>query len=300
MDLLVITGPTGVGKTELSIKIAEKFNGEIISADSMQIYKNFDVGTAKVDLSTTTIPHHMIDIVEANDDFTVFNFQQKAKYLISDINLRGKLPILVGGTGLYIDSILYNLTFQNSGKNQEYRQYLNELKEKHGIQYLYELLLQKDPNAAKNIDRNNVHRIIRALEISQTGTKDDSKFRDENNEYNLLYLGLTMDRERLYNNINFRVEEMLKKGLLDEVSNLLKQYPSESKAFKAIGYKEVISFLNNEINFLEMKNLIQKNSRHYAKRQLTWFKRDSRIIWLNREDKNILEDIYSLVGEKFE
>ncbi|EGY78640.1 tRNA (adenosine(37)-N6)-dimethylallyltransferase MiaA [Peptoniphilus indolicus] len=299
MNLIILTGPTGVGKTELSLKIAKEYNGEIISADSMQIYKEFNIGTAKIDTSQTDIVHHMIDIVDANTEFSVYDFQQQVKKLIEEINLRGKMPILVGGTGLYINSIVYNLTFQEQSKDIAYREYLNLVLQEKGLGYLYELLLEVDPESANQIDRNNSHRIIRALEISKSGKKDNSNFNSKNNEYNLLYLGLNMERSKLYENINIRVEQMINQGLIKEVSELVEKYSENSQAFKAIGYKEVISYFKNDISLEEMVELIKKNSRHYAKRQITWFKRDDRIIWLDKEDKNIFKTLKKLVGDKF-
>lgn len=299
MNLIILTGPTGVGKTELSLKIAKEYNGEIISADSMQIYKEFNIGTAKIDTSQTDIVHHMIDIVDANTEFSVYDFQQQVKKLIEEINLRGKMPILVGGTGLYINSIVYNLTFQEQSKDIAYREYLNLVLQEKGLGYLYELLLEVDPESANQIDRNNSHRIIRALEISKSGKKDNSNFNSKNNEYNLLYLGLNMERSKLYENINIRVDQMINQGLIKEVSELVEKYSENSQAFKAIGYKEVISYFKNDISLEEMVELIKKNSRHYAKRQITWFKRDDRIIWLDKEDENIFETVKRLVGDKF-
>ncbi|MBL7575083.1 tRNA dimethylallyltransferase [Peptoniphilus asaccharolyticus DSM 20463] len=299
MNLIILTGPTGVGKTELSLKIAEKYNGEIISADSMQIYRKFDIGTAKIDCSKTDIVHHMIDIVDGDMEFSVYEFQQKAKTLIEDINKRNKMPILVGGTGLYINSIVYNLTFQESGKDDAYREHLNQLAKEKGLDYLYAQLVELDPNSAELIDKNNSHRIIRALEIAKNGKKDNSSFNTKNEEYNLLYLGLNMDRAKLYDNINKRVDQMMYSGLLKEVNELIKLYPETSQSFKAIGYKEVLSYIKGEITSEEMSELIKKNSRHYAKRQLTWFKRDDRIVWLDREDEDLFGKVEKLVGEKF-
>lgn len=299
MNLIILTGPTGVGKTELSLKIAKEYNGEIISADSMQIYKEFNIGTAKIDTNQTDIIHYMIDIIDANTEFSVYDFQQQVKKLIEEINLRGKMPILVGGTGLYINSIVYNLTFQEKSKDTAYREYLNSLLQEKGLEYLYELLLEVDPESAKQIDRNNSHRIVRALEISKTGKKDNSNFNSKNNEYNLLYLGLNMQRSKLYENINIRVDQMINQGLIKEVSELVEKYSENSQAFKAIGYKEVISYFKNDISLEEMVELIKKNSRHYAKRQITWFKRDDRIIWLDKEDESIFERVKKLVGDKF-
>lgn len=299
-NLLIIAGPTGVGKSELSIELAEKYNGEIISADSMQIYKKMDIGTAKVDYSNSNIKHHMLDIVDFNENFSVSDFQKKAKSLIKDINIRGKLPIVVGGTGLYINSLCYNLTFQNQAKDVEYRKELEDTAANKGIYYLYKKLEKIDPDSAKKIDPNNKNRIIRALEINKTSTKENNRLREENNDYNLLYICLYMDRKKLYDKINNRVDKMIKLGLIDETKDLIKDLDDYNfNSLKAIGYKEVISYLNSEISLDECIDLIKRNSRRYAKRQFTWFRRDERVIWINKDCDNWKEDIENLMGEKF-
>ena len=299
-NLLIIAGPTGVGKSELSIELAEKYNGEIISADSMQIYKKMDIGTAKVDYSNSNIKHHMLDIVDFNENFSVSDFQKKAKSLIKDINNRGKLPIVVGGTGLYINSLCYNLTFQNQAKDVEYRKELEDTAADKGLDYLYKKLEKIDSASAKKIDPNNKNRIIRALEINKTSTKENNRLREENNDYNLLYICLYMDRKKLYDKINNRVDKMIELGLIDETKDLIKDLDDYNfNSLKAIGYKEVISYLNSEISLDECIELIKRNSRRYAKRQFTWFRRDERVIWINKDCDNWKKDIENLMGEKF-
>lgn len=299
-NLLIIAGPTGVGKSELSIELAEKYNGEIISADSMQIYKKMDIGTAKVDYSNSNIKHHMLDIVDFNENFSVSDFQKKAKSLIKDINNRGKLPIVVGGTGLYINSLCYNLTFQNQAKDVEYRKELEDTAADKGLDYLYKKLEKIDLASAKKIDPNNKNRIIRALEINKTSTKENNRLREENNDYNLLYICLYMDRKKLYDKINNRVDKMIELGLIDETKDLIKDLDDyDFNSLKAIGYKEVISYLNSEISLDECIDLIKRNSRRYAKRQFTWFRRDERVIWINKDCDNWKKDIENLMGEKF-
>lgn len=299
-NLLIIAGPTGVGKSELSIELAEKYNGEIISADSMQIYKKMDIGTAKVDYSNSNIKHHMLDIVDFNENFSVSDFQKKAKSLIKDINNRGKLPIVVGGTGLYINSLCYNLTFQNQAKDVEYRKELEDTAADKGLDYLYKKLEKIDLASAKKIDPNNKNRIIRALEINKTSTKENNRLREENNDYNLLYICLYMDRKKLYDKINNRVDKMIELGLIDETKDLIKDLDDYNfNSLKAIGYKEVISYLNSEISLDECIELIKRNSRRYAKRQFTWFRRDERVIWINKDCDNWKKDIENLMGEKF-
>ncbi|WP_411354755.1 tRNA (adenosine(37)-N6)-dimethylallyltransferase MiaA [Peptoniphilus harei] len=300
-NLLIITGPTGIGKTEISLKLANKYKGEIISSDSMQIYKKLDIGTAKVDLDKTDIPHHMVDILEAHENFSVADFKFKAKEIISDINSRGGLPILVGGTGLYINSIVYNLDFTETKADYEYRDELRKILEEKGSEFLYNKLFILNKDMAEKIHPNNGQRIIRALEILKSGNEKENNFRQENEDYNLIFIGLNMDRERLYERINSRVDKMIELGLVDEVRSLLDQgLDKNSQSLKAIGYKEVISYLEGEIEYSEMIDLIKKNSRHYAKRQLTWFRRDGRIKWFDRESDNLLEEIESYIDSKLD
>ena len=298
-NLVIITGPTGIGKTELSLELAKKYKGEIISSDSMQIYKKLNIGTAKIDLDKTSIPHHMIDIIEPSDNFTVADFKSSARKIITDINNKGGLPFLVGGTGLYINSLVYNLDFTETEPDYEYRDELREILEEEGSEFLYEKLQDQDRDMAEKIHKNNGQRIIRALEILKNGNKKGDNFREENNDYNLIYIGLNMDRSKLYENINQRVDKMIDLGLIDEVKNLLDEgLDKNSQSLKAIGYKEVISYLDGEIDFDEMVDLIKKNSRHYAKRQLTWFRRDKRIKWLDRESETILSDIENYIDSR--
>lgn len=298
-NLVIITGPTGIGKTELSLELAKKYKGEIISSDSMQIYKKLNIGTAKIDLDKTSIPHHMIDIIEPSDNFTVADFKSSARKIITDINNKGGLPFLVGGTGLYINSLVYNLDFTETEPDYEYRDELREILEEEGSEFLYEKLQDQDRNMAEKIHKNNGQRIIRALEILKNGNKKGDNFREENNDYNLIYIGLNMDRAKLYEKINQRVDKMIDLGLIDEVKNLLdEELDKNSQSLKAIGYKEVISYLDGEIDFDEMVDLIKKNSRHYAKRQLTWFRRDKRIKWFDRESDAILSDIKNYIDSR--
>lgn len=298
-NLVIITGPTGIGKTELSLELAKKYKGEIISSDSMQIYKKLNIGTAKIDLDKTSIPHHMIDIIEPSDNFTVADFKSSARKIITDINNKGGLPFLVGGTGLYINSLVYNLDFTETEPDYEYRDELREILEEEGSEFLYEKLQDQDRDMAEKIHKNNGQRIIRALEILKSGNKKGDNFRQENKDYNLIYIGLNMDRAKLYEKINQRVDKMIDLGLVDEVKNLLDEgLDKNSQSLKAIGYKEVISYLDSEIDFAEMVDLIKKNSRHYAKRQLTWFRRDKRIKWFDRESDTILSDIENYIDSR--
>lgn len=298
-NLLIITGPTGIGKTEISLELAKKYKGEIVSSDSMQIYKELDIGTAKVDLNETEIPHYMVDIIDPNENFSVADFKYRTKKIIIDVNKKGGLPILVGGTGLYINSIVYNLDFTETEPDYSYREELNKLLKEEGSEILYNKLFETNKAMAEKIHPNNGQRIIRALEILKSGNEKGNNFRQENKDYNLIFIGLNMDRERLYERINKRVDKMIGLGLVDEVKELLdKGLDKDTQSLKAIGYKEVISYLDGEIEFDEMIDLIKKNSRHYAKRQLTWFRRDGRIKWFDREADNLLEDIESYIDSK--
>ncbi|WP_297392764.1 tRNA (adenosine(37)-N6)-dimethylallyltransferase MiaA [uncultured Peptoniphilus sp.] len=298
-NLVIITGPTGIGKTELSLELAKKYKGEIISSDSMQIYKKLNIGTAKIDLNKTRIPHHMIDIIEPSDNFTVADFKNQAKKIITDINNRGGLPFLIGGTGLYINSLVYNLDFTETEPDYDYRDELREILDQEGSEFLYEKLQDQDRAMAEKIHKNNAQRIIRALEILKSGNKKGDNFREENKDYNLIYIGLNMDRAKLYEKINQRVDKMIDLGLVDEVKNLLDEgLDKNSQSLKAIGYKEVISYLDCNIDFDEMVDLIKKNSRHYAKRQLTWFRREKRIKWFDRESDTILSDIENYIDSR--
>lgn len=297
--LIILTGPTGIGKTELSLSIAKKYNAEIISCDSMQIYKYMDIGTAKINLEKTDVVHHMVDIIMPDSDYSVAEYAKEVKNLIRDINSRGKIPIMVGGTGLYVNSIVYNLNFSNVEPHPDFREKMEKIAEEKGKEYLYNILFEKDKEAAKKIDMNNKKRVIRALEINEfSGGKEVKEFRTENEDYDLLMIGLNMDRTRLYERINKRVDIMFEKGLLDEVKSILdKGYTKDLYSMKAIGYKEVIEYLDGEISYDKMVDDIKKNSRHYAKRQLTWFRRDKRIKWFDREDKNLEEEVVRYIGD---
>lgn len=297
--LIILIGPTGVGKTEISLNIAENFPCKIISADSMQIYKKLDIGTDKIDFNNTDIEHFMIDIINPEEEFSVSDYQRITKKLIHDINKDNYLPLVVGGTGLYINSLVYNLDFSKNDRNEELRKKLEDEGLKYGQDYLVKKLLDLDSDAGKKVDLANKRRVIRALEIILSGGKKGSNFRDANNEYDLIYLGLYMDREKLYQKINSRVDQMINEGLVYEVESLLATgLDKNAQSLKAIGYKEVIAYLEKNLSYSDMVNEIKKNSRHYAKRQITWFKRDNRIKWFNREDPLVKEKIINYIGER--
>lgn len=296
-NLCIITGPTGIGKTSLSLELAKDLNGEIISCDSMQIYKHMDIGTAKIKVQEMEkVPHHLIDSVYPNEEFTVSDFKKEAKSLIKDINSRGKLPIVVGGTGLYINSLVYDLNFTRVAFNPSVRDKYERIAEDKGLEYLHKILSDIDPVSSGKINPNDKKRVIRALEIYDTTGKTMSEynkdFRKENNDYNLAFIALNMDRTNLYNKINKRVDIMIEDGLVEEVRSILDMgYDSNSVALQGIGYKEIIMYLNSNLSIDESIDLIKQKSRNYAKRQLTWFRRDSRIKWINKEDFHDFESL---------
>lgn len=311
-NAVLIVGPTGIGKTDLSVKLAKKMNTEIISADSMQIYKYMDIGTAKIKTDEMDgIFHHMIDIVNPDENFSVADFQKKALYNITTINEKNKIPIIVGGSGLYINSLIYDLDFATVANSTTLREkYLNILDEK-GLDFLYDKLKNLDYVYAQKISKNNKHRIMRALEIIEsTGKKisnNDNNFRKENENLNFIIIGLTQNREKLYEKINKRVDIMLENGLIEEVKNLLARYPNRDNiSYKAIGYKEVIEYVDKKISLDEMKENLKKNSRRFAKRQFTWFNADKRIKWFdvneNKDDliSKVLNEINIKFGRKYE
>lgn len=294
-NLMVIVGPTAVGKTAISIKLAKILNGEIISADSMQIYKYMDIGTAKVTPEEMEgIPHYLIDVVYPDEEFTVADYKELAEKIISDINKKGKIPIVVGGTGLYVNSLVYDLNFTKVPPNEKIRKRLNELADKFGNEYIHNMLEKIDKESSKRIHVSDRKRIIRAIEIYEvTGipmSEQNRDFRKQNDRYNLAMIGLNMDRDKLYERINMRVDKMIENGLIAEVANLLKMgYTKELTSMQGIGYKEIIKYLEGELTLEESIELIKKGSRNYAKRQLTWFRRDSRIKWFNLDEYSNLD-----------
>ena len=299
--LFVLMGPTAIGKTDLSIDLAKKLNGEIISADSMQIYKLMNIGTAKVTPEEMEhIPHHLIDIIYPDEEYTVANYQRDARELITQINSRKKLAMIVGGTGLYINSIVYNLNFTKVPPDDGYRQELEELANKHGDIYLHDILTRVDLDSSKTISQNDRKRIIRALEVlkvtGKTMSDHNKNFRKEVDKYNLSMVCLNMDREKLYDRINKRVDIMIEEGLIDEVKNILnKGYSKELVSLKGIGYKEIIMSLEGEISLDEAIEKIKQASRNYAKRQLTWFRRDKRIFWIDKDDFDNIDDLSNYI-----
>lgn len=297
--LIVLTGPTAVGKTALSVKLAKAVNGEIISADSMQVYRHMDIGSAKVMKEEMDgVAHHLIDILEPEEEFNVVLFQRLAKEAIADICSRNKLPILVGGTGFYIQSVLYDINFTETKEDDSYRRQLEELAKAQGAQKLHDMLRRVDPGAAEQIHANNVKRVIRALEFhAQTGgliSAHNEAERQKMPAYRSRYFVLTDDREKIYERIDLRVDKMLEDGLLNEVQ-LLKDrgLKKEMVSMQGLGYKEILAYLDGEYDLERAIYLIKRDTRHFAKRQLTWFKREKNVIWVDRRDfldeNNILQ-----------
>lgn len=293
---IFVVGPTGVGKSKLAVDIAKKLNTEIISADSMQIYKHMDIGTAKVtEVEMDNIKHHMLDIIEPDEPFSVEDFQKKAFDLIGKINKENKIPVIVGGTGLYINSLVYKLEFTMAKADWKLREDLEKIAEENGADYLHDELNKVDPISAEKIEVNNVKRVIRALEIYKTTGKPMSyfnkDFREENNNMDIYMIALNDDREILYERINRRVDIMLEDGLVDEVRHIVSEIGMDNQSLKAIGYKEVVGYLNNEYDYEEMVFKLKQNSRRYAKRQLSWFRRDKRINWYNLNEYGEYSDL---------
>ncbi len=286
--VIVIVGPTASGKTSASIKLAEKINGEIISADSMQIYKEMNIGTAKPTLEEMNgIKHYMFDVVAPDETFNVTKYVEKAIECVKEIVSKGKIPIIVGGTGLYVSTLINGIEFCEVNEDPNYRKEMTELAEEKGNHYLHEMLEKIDPEAAKNIDANNVRRVIRALEIykvtGKTKTLLDKESRKEVPFDYKLY-GIETNREVLYDRINKRVDKMLEDGLIDEVKELLEKYTFSSTAIQGLGYKEVKEYLDGKLSYDEMAEKLKMETRRYAKRQLTWFRREKAIMWCKLDE----------------
>ncbi|USG68039.1 tRNA (adenosine(37)-N6)-dimethylallyltransferase MiaA [Brevibacillus ruminantium] len=305
--LVVIVGPTSVGKTELSLQLAEQYQGEIISGDSMQVYRGMDIGTAKATpAELTKVPHHLIDILDPDEEYSVALFQESATRLITEINERGKLPMIVGGTGLYIEAVTHRFQFANAQQDLELRDRLQKLAEIDGVEELHRRLADVDPLTAERLHPNDVKRVIRALEIYQlTGMRmSDYQHRAEYSPYDLLIIGLTMEREKLYERINQRVDLMIEAGLVEEVRRLLDLgYGSAHTSMQGLGYKELIPYLYGEIPLEKAVNDIKQRTRHFAKRQLSWFRRMSEIQWFDVTEPDdrpkVVQTIKQIMAGKF-
>lgn len=307
--VIAVVGPTAVGKTSLSVEIAKRFNGEIISGDSMQIYKGMNIGTAKVtEEEKKGIPHHMVDIKKPEESFSVADFQTHVRDYIEDISARGRIPIIAGGTGLYIQAALTDYQFSDTKRDEAYQKKIEQEIEKKGVGEIYQRLKKADPTQAEKIHPNNTRRLIRALEVfERTGkTITESHINQVSDTlYETILIGLTMDRELLYERINKRIDHMIEHGLINEVSYFYEQGLKDAQSMKAIGYKEFIPYFQNEKFLKESVELLKRNSRRYAKRQFTWFKNKMDIDWydINEQTKEekfqiILRDIAGKLREK--
>lgn len=305
--LLILTGPTAVGKTALSVKAARALNGEIISADSMQVYQYMDIGSAKVTKEEMGgVPHHLIDVLRPDEPFHVVRFQEMARQAMEEIYGRGHLPILTGGTGFYIQALLYDIDFTENDADTSYRERLEKLAEEKGAAYLHEMLKERDAKAARDIHQNNIKRVIRALEFyEKTGTpisEHNRKEREKESPYQFAYVVLDRERAELYRRIDLRVDHMMKAGLLSEVSRLKGMgYTKDMVSMQGLGYKELLAYLDGEMSLEEAVRIIKRDTRHFAKRQLTWFKRERQTDWLSMDGKTeeeILSELIKIVSER--
>ena len=288
--VIVIGGPTASGKSNLAVELAKKIDGEIISADSMQIYKDMNIGTAKItEEEMQGIPHYMIDIVSPEERYSVSEYKKEAEKAIEEILKKGKMPIIVGGTGLYIESLIYGIEFQQEEFDEEYRKKLDNIAEKEGREKLYEEAKIIDPKAMEKIRKNDRKRIIRVLEIyhktGKTKTEQEIESRKKEVKYNYKLFAINFDREKLYSRIEQRIDQMIENGLIQEVEDIKKKYNKFPTAMQGLGYKEVVEYLENKITKEEMLEKLKKETRHYAKRQLTWFRKYKEIIWLEGENE---------------
>ncbi len=294
--LVILTGPTAVGKTKASIGLAKAIGGEIISADSMQVYKQMDIGSAKIKPSEMDgIPHYLVDILEPDEEFHVVLFQQMAKQAIQKIYEKGKIPILVGGTGFYIQAVLYDIDFSANEKDTSYREKLEKLAQTKGAEYLHDRLREVDEKSAQDIHANNVKRVIRALEyFHQTGEKiseHNEEQRKKVSPYNFSYFVLNDERAHLYEKINLRVDQMINEGLVREVQSLKeKGYTRDMVSMQGLGYKEMLDYLDNKCSLEEAVEIIKRDTRHFAKRQITWFKRESDVTWIDKKEYDYNEE----------
>ncbi len=311
--LIILTGPTAVGKTALSLALARAVGGEIISADSMQVYRHMDIGSAKITRDQMQeIPHHLIDILEPWEDFNVVSFQKRCKEAMADIYSRGRIPVLVGGTGFYIQAVLRDIHYTDDGEDGDYRRELSRTASEEGAGKLHQMLAAVDPASAEAIPAGNVKRVIRALEFYHLTGRRISEHNEEErlreNAYNACYFVLNDDRDRLYERIEARVEEMVEQGLVEEVKRLQEMGCRRGQtAMQGLGYKEILDHLEGLCTLEEAIERIKRDTRHFAKRQLTWFRRERDVIWINRpdfpterQDDAILEYMLAQIGERLD
>ena len=307
--LIILTGPTAVGKTKASIGLAKAIGGEIISADSMQVYRHMDIGSAKITKEEMAdVPHYLIDVLEPEEEFHVVRFQQMAKVAMTDIYSRGKIPIIVGGTGFYIQALLYDIDFTENEGDSVYREKLEALAKEKGAAYLHGQLAMVDPKSAEEIHANNIKRVIRALEFyHQTGQKiseHNERERQKESPYQFCYFVLNDRRECLYERIDQRVDQMIRNGLVQEVQTLKERgCTKQMVSMQGLGYKEIFSYLEGDCSLEEAVYIIKRDTRHFAKRQLTWFKRERDVIWvqkdeLNYDDEKLLQSLLESIKER--
>lgn len=305
--LIILTGPTAVGKTDLSIQLAKAVNGEIISADSMQIYKEMNIGSAKIQPEEMKgVSHYLVDEIEPEEEFNVVRFQTMAKNAMKTIYQKGKIPVIVGGTGFYIQALLYDIDFTDTTQDLNYRRELEQLVQEKGNEYLHEMLQKVDPKAAQEIHENNRKRVIRALEYYRDTGKQISEHNEQQRQkespYQFVYFVLNRDRQELYRRIDQRVDRMMEQGLLEEVKRLKERgCTSNMVSMKGLGYKELLDYLGGMDSLEEAVRIIKRDTRHFAKRQLTWFKREKEVNWIELDGKTeqqVLEEIQMICKEK--
>ncbi len=307
--LVILAGPTAVGKTDLSIRLAKRINGAIISADSMQVYKYMDIGSAKImPEEMEGVKHYLIDALDPSDEFNIVRFQQMAKDALEEIYVNGQIPIVAGGTGFYIQALLYDIDFTHQDSDEAFRKEMADFVAKYGAEALHEKLKEIDPVSYETIHANNTKRVIRALEYYRMTGQPISAHNEQEHQkvspYNFAYFVLTDDRKHLYERIDRRVDLMMEKGLVNEVKKLYDMgYHKDMVSMQGLGYKELLSYLNGECTLEEAVYIIKRETRHFAKRQLTWFRRERDVIWLDKaayqyKEERILADMCRLLYEK--
>ncbi len=307
--MIILTGPTAVGKTELSIRLAKAVGGAVISADSMQVYRGMDIGSAKIRPDQMEgVPHYLIDVLDPGQEFHVVRFQEMAKQALSEIYALGQIPILVGGTGFYIQAVLYDIDFTEYEEDESVREKYERMAREKGAHYLHEKLREVDPESAEKIHENNIKRTIRALEFFEKSGNLISEHNEEEagkaSPYNFSYFVLNDERELIYQRIDERVDQMLDAGLVDEVKALKDGgCSSDMVSMQGLGYKEILAWLNGEISYDEAVRIIKRDTRHFAKRQITWFKREKDVVWINKpdfdyDDGRILNYMLGILKEK--